>query len=68
MMKVKIIVKQYREVKEGFGVYNLESHNEIKRSEAVALVLEKLRQLVSDEAKANMILDTLAGIKGAQIQ
>ena len=58
-MQVKIIVKQYREVKEGVGVYNLESQNEIKRPQAVAGIMEILHQPITHEKKANMILDAL---------
>jgi len=61
MLKTKIIFKQFKEIKEGARVYNLEIQNEMQRPEAVAKVLDILSKQISDEEKANRIINNLVG-------
>lgn len=60
-MKVKIIAKQFSEIKEGSGVYKLDTQRELKHQDAILCVLDILGQKISDEEKACLILDRLVG-------
>lgn len=63
MLKTKIIIKQFKEIKEGAGVYNLEIKNEMPRPKAVAAVLAVLKEPLSEEEKASRILENLLGFR-----
>ena len=65
-MKVKIIAKQFSEIKEGSGVYKLDTQRELQQQDAISCVLEILTRKISDEEKARIILLCLVGKERSQ--